>query len=525
MKNLGFIFPLALFIVFFITAPTIFIVYNAFTIDAEIWIRLYETRLKFLLVNTLKLILGVGVIVLILGTLCAWIITRYEFWGKGFWQIALLLPITIPGYIMAYAYTSINSPASPFGKLLSDLSGTITVPSLTPFLGAVLVLSFINYPYVYLLARASFLAQTESHEELARIYGLKGFRKLWKVNFSSALPGIMAGLALALMEVLSDFGTVSLLRYPTFTEAIYRQMTGRFDPYGASALSSVLLSLTILLVGIERYFRERGYYHTITGNFRPLVSKKLGFWGSTGLNVVLLFITTLSFFLPVSILLYWTVKCILEGLFDSRLVGFTLNTLIVSGLGALLASILAFPIAYFYTRGQGLVPKLIYHFGTVGYGLPGPVIAVALLFILKTFSPSLIGHFLILPFAYVVRFLPVAVQSQKTSLTSVSKSMEEVGVTLGAGFLKIFRKIIFPLTAPGFLTGTLLVFVDAMKELPATLMLRPLAFDTLAVRVYNDAVESLWESASLPALLIVISGFLPVYFLLKMSSSQKYYAR
>ncbi len=500
-----------------IATPLAFIIHSALTVDSTLWVRLYETRLKLLLLNTIKLLLGVGFLVSLFGVFWAWIFTRYEFWGRSIWQVILLLPYAIPGYVMAYAYSSLSSPNSPFKGLIDWVTNVFSLPSLYSFWGVALILSFINYPYVYLLARASLSQYNEVYEDVSRIYGLKGIRKFLQVDLRLAYPGIFAGLSLALMEVMSDFGTVSLLRYPTFTEAIYRQITGRFDPQGASALSLVLLLLTFFMLNLEQHFRGKIGVATINGKYRILSRKRVSLLGNIFLTILLLGFIFFSFFLPVGVLLYWASKSFSQELFDGQIVRYVLNTLLVSSAGALLASLFAFPIAYTVVRYSGPLRSLLYNLGTLGYSLPGPVIALSLLLFLKNISPYLIGSLLVVPLAYVIRFLPVAFHSQVASLSSVSCVLEEAGATLGANSFRIFRQILLPLMAPGFFTGFILVLVDSIKELPATLMLRPLAFDTLAVRVYTNAVESLWEHASVPALLMVFAGLVPVWFLIKMA--------
>lgn len=522
IKRIFFISSLG--VVAIVTIPIFFVLYSVAMADYDLWVRLYETRLKVLLWNTLKLLFSVGLLVLCLGVLNAWLVTRYEFWGRGFWEWALVLPFAMPGYIMAYAYTSLTAPGSPVETLFISLFGTpLNISIGSPYLWATLILSFINYPYVYLLVRHSFLVQNEIYEDVARVHGVSGWQKFRQVNLMLAYPGITAGLALALMEVLADFGTVSLLRYPTFTEAIYRQMVGRFDPIGASALATVLLFLSFLLLNIERYFRGKAEFVNLTGQYRPFRIKKFGPVGNILVNLYFIVFTLLNFFLPLLIILFWAYRALLKGALEVRLLEFTLNSLYTAFLGALLATILAFPIAFIYARGKGFLRNLLFQTSTLGYALPGPVTALCLLLFFSSFYPSLIGSFFLLPLAYVIRFISVAVQAQSSSLLAISKNVEEVGYTLGVGPLRVLTKVTLPLASSGLLTGFLIIFVDSIKELPATLMLRPLAFDTLSVRVYNEAVESLWDMASIPALFILLVSLLFLLLFLRLTRNGGYY--
>lgn len=499
-----------------VAIPIIFTLKSAITADSELWARLYETRLKVILPNTIKLLISVGILTLLIGVTTAWIVTRYDFRGKKTWEWMLILPLAVPGYVLAYAYASIMAPGGMAQSLWSNIFGeALKMPSLYSFWGVSLVLSLVNYPYVYLLTRASFLNQNVKYHEAARVMGVPRYKRLWSINIRMAYPGIIAGLALALMEVMADFGTVALLRYPTFTEAIYRQMTARFDPSGAAALAFVLVAITFLLLNLERYFRGKRSFEQTKGSFRSQLLKKLNFQGTIAATAIILLILSLAFFIPASMLIDMAVTAIAKGGIDSRFIKFTLNTIFVSALGATAASILAVPAAYLHARQPNALSRAVYYVSSLGYSLPGPVIAVGILLTIAVLFNWLYGSILLLLMAYVVRFMPISLQSQDSSISMVSKSMEDASRTLGANTWKTFRNILLPLIKRGVLAGWVVVFVDCMKELPATMMLRPLAFDTLAVRVWVEASESLWEMAALPAILIVLAGLLPLMIIIK----------
>lgn len=510
-RGFSYLSLLAMGVATLVATPIIFMLYSALTVDTHLWVRLYDTRLKIILPNTIKLLLSVGALTVIIGVVSAWIVTRYDFKGKSIWEWVMILPLAMPGYVLAYAYASIMAPGGPFQSLWINLFGdSVAPPSLYNFWGVSLVLSLVNYPYVYLLTRASLLSQNVTYDEAARVLGASRWKRFWSINIRMAYPGIIAGLALALMEVMADFGTVAMLRYPTFTEAIYRQMTGRFDSKGAAALAIILVGMTFLLLNVERYFRRKALFEQTKGRYKTYTPKKLKKGGWIVVTLILTLIISLAFVVPVGLLLKWGIEAILKGGIDSRFIKFTFNTLSVSAIGATLASILAIPVAYLHARRPNILNKAFYFLSTLGYSLPGPVIAVSLLLTASFLFPQLYGGFILLLIAYVTRFIPITIQSQDSSISMVSKSLEDASRTLGAGTWETVRKILLPLIKPGLLTGWVIAFVDCMKELPATLMLRPLAFDTLAVRVWMEASEALWEMAALPALLIVIAGLIPI---------------
>lgn len=507
---------LAIGIAAVVAIPIIFTLYNALTVEQELWKRLYDTRLKVILPNTLKLLISVGILTLLIGITTAWIVTRYDFKGKSIWEWLFILPLAVPGYVLAYAYGSVMAPGGIAQNIWDNLFGDVSkMPSLYSFWGVSLILSLVNYPYVYLLTRASLLNMNAKYQEAARVMGVPKYKRLWSINIHMAYPGIVAGLALALMEVIADFGTVALLRYPTFTEAIYRQMTARFDPSGAAALAFVLVAMTFLLLNLERYFRGKRSFEQTKGNFRTQRPKKLNLRGTIIATAVALLILGFAFFLPIAMLIKMAISAVTKGGVDSRFIQFTSNTLLVSALGATLTSILAIPVAYLHARRPNILSRVVYYMSSLGYSLPGPVIAVGILLTVVMLFNWLYGSMLLLLMAYVIRFMPISLQSQDSSLSMVSRSMEDAARTLGAGPWRRFKDILLPLIKRGILAGWVVVFVDCMKELPATMMLRPLAFDTLAVRVWVEAAESLWDMAALPALLIVIAGLIPLIMIIR----------
>ncbi|MDW8094904.1 MAG: ABC transporter permease subunit [Caldimicrobium sp.] len=360
-KNFNKLLLLTVGIALLVAIPLLHIVIYAFKTDLSLWMRLYETRLKVILPNTLKLLLVVAILINLFGISLAWVVSRYNFWGKGFWEWALVLPFAVPGYVMAYSYASFVAPGGPFQTLWLKLWGTtLSPPSIYNLWGVALILSFINYPYVYLLTRASFLTQSFLYEEVAKVLGVSPWMRFLKVNLRLAYPGIMAGTAMALMEVLADFGTVTLLRYPTFTEAIYRQMTGRFDPLGASALSLVLILIALGFLYLERHYRGRAKYEQLSGNFKSFEVKRLNLRGTLLVNSLLFIFLGLTFLLPLGILVSWAVKALWKGAFTFAFLHYVKNTIVVSLLGATLATVFALPVAYLHAREGGALGRTLY---------------------------------------------------------------------------------------------------------------------------------------------------------------------
>lgn len=514
-----YLIPIPIGVAAVVATPILFTLYSAMSANAELWTRLYDTRLKTILPNTLKLLFSVGFLTAVIGVSTAWIVTRYDFWGKKIWEWALILPLAVPGYVLAYAYASIMAPGGVFQSLWTGLfSDIIRPPNLYTFWGVSIVLSLVNYPYVYLLTRASLLSQNITYEEVARTLGVSSWNRLWSINIRMAYPSIVAGIALALMEVMADFGTVAMLRYPTFTEAIYRQMTARFDPSGAAALGSVLVLITFVLLNLERYFRSRSRFEQTKGRFKAYIPKRLSLKGGIFCNILIFVILGAAFFAPFSMLLKWSAKVALNGALDSRFIRFAYNTFLVSAVGATAAVIFAVPAAYLHARKPDILNKSLFYLSTLGYSLPGPVIAIGLLLTAGIMFPWLYGGLALLITAYLVRFIPVTIHSQDSAIAAVSRSLEDASKTLGAGTWVTIKRILFPLIKPGLLTGWVIVFVDCMKELPATLMLRPIAFDTLSVRVWMETSEALWEMAAPPALLIVLAGLIPIAILIRKIS-------
>jgi iron(III) transport system permease protein len=387
-------------------------------------------------------------------------------------------------------------------------------------------MTLVLYPYVYLLARTGFLEQSAGKIEAARALGANSWNVFWKVALPLARPSIATGVALALMEALADFGTVAIYGYNTFTVAIYRVWFGMFNRSAATELATLLLILTVGLLALERAVRGRARFYQTEGAMRPLSAKQLKSWKACAATVIGILVVAAGFAVPATQLLVWAFQ---GAQFDSRYPELLRVTLKLGVTTAALAVAAAVIIAYGLRLSRSGVVRLCARVATMGYALPGSVIAVGVLGpmafldhavgrLLENALAISVGLVVIgsmggLVFAYLVRFLAVSSQTVEASLIKITPSMDMAGRSLGASTSGVLRRIHLPLIRRGLSAAAVLVFVDVVKEMPATLLLRPFGYDTLAVRVWQFTSESLWEAAALPALTIVLVGLLPVMLL------------
>lgn len=510
-----------------VALPIIVVVSFLANPSVEIWAHLWETQLVELIWNTLRLIVGVGFGVLVLGTGLAWLVTMYRFPGRGIFEWLLILPLAIPTYVIGFVFRGIFDYTGPVQGWLRGIFGAdVWFPEIASFGGVSLVMTLVLYPYVYLLARTAFLEQSAGTIEAARALGASGPKIFWRVALPLARPSIAAGTALALMEALADFGTVAIYGYTSFTVAIYRIWFGMFNRHAATELAGILMLFTFGLFLLERLVRGRARFYQTEGTVRPTTPRKLGGWKAWAANGILALVFGAAFVLPVAQLLVWTFGA---ADYDRRYLEFLLNTLMLGAVSAVIVVGAAVIVAYGLRLSRSPIVTAFVRIASMGYALPGSVIAVGVLaplafldralddFLQQTLAISsgllLTGSMAGLVFAYLVRFLAVSYQTIDASLVKITPSMDMAGRSLGASTGGVLRRIHFPLIRRGLSAAAILVFVDVMKEMPATLLLRPFGYDTLAVRVWQLTSESFWEAASLPALTIVAAGILPVLVL------------
>lgn len=503
------------------------------TDSIELWRHLSNTVLDDYISSSLLLMLGVAVLTLALGVSSAFLVTQYDFKGARFFNWALLLPLAMPAYITAYSYTGLLDVAGPvqsFIRTYFDISyGEYWFPQIRSMGGAIFVLSFVLYPYIYLLARASFLEQSQHLRDVGQLLGLSRRQAFFKITLPIARPAIFAGLSLVLMETLADFGAVSYFGVNTFTAGIFRTWYGLGSVSGASQLALILLSFVILLLALEK-ISNKGVAFYDKKSKTPIQPKKLS--GPKQVLAIALVSTPLlfGFIIPVFQLLMWTIVES-EQFLSSRFWVLVVNTVTLAALTAVIALVLALLITYSHRISQSKVSLFAKRIAGLGYAVPGLVIAVGTLiplafidnsidaFLRDSFNVSsgllLSGTLVALLIAYLVRFLAVAINSVESGLESIAPNMDQAARSLGLSPLAVLRKVHLPIMSSSVLTALLIVFVDVMKELPATLVLRPFNFNTLAVRAYELASDERLSDAALPSLAIVLVGLLPVILLTK----------
>lgn len=508
--------------------PVLVVSSNIFLGSYDVWSHLYATVLKDYLSNSLLLVLGVGIGVLLIGVPTAWLVSIYDFPGRKLFSWAMLLPLAMPAYIIAYTYTGLLDFAGPVQSSLRYVTGWqygdywfFNIHSLT---GAMLMLTLVLYPYVYLLARTAFIEQSPSILEVAQTLGNNRTRGLWLVALPMARPAIVAGVSLALMETLADYGTVKYFGISTFTTGIFKAFYGFGDIAAAAQLSGILLLFVAALVFIERYSRRQSRYYQSKGKAvrRLCLQGRSAFLATLFCLMPLLF----GFIIPVLQLAYWT---LLESEIDFAFVSLAWNSFYLAFLAGLIVVFCGLLLAYAKRLFNRPLQNSAIAMAGMGYALPGTVIAIGVLIPLAALDHWLIdkaktylsmdiglllsGTLFALLFAYLVRFLTVSMNTVESGLQKITPSVDAAGRLMGYKPLEILRLLHFPLLKGSLLTAFLIVFVDVLKELPATLILRPFNFNTLAVKAYELASDERLVDAAPASLLIVLVGLLPVILL------------
>lgn len=498
----------------------------------DVWRHLASTVLDDYIVNSLSLMIGVAVGTLVIGVSTAWLVTLCRFPGRRIFEWVLLLPLAMPAYIIAYTYTGMFDFAGPVQTTLRQWfdwsSGDYWFPEIRSLGGAMLMLSLVLYPYVYLLARAAFLEQSVYAIDVSRTLGCGSWQSFFRVSLPAARPAIIAGLSLALMETLADYGTVQYFGVQTFTTGIFRTWFGLGDSAAAAQLSALMMLFVFALILLEQHSRRQARYYQLESRSRPLPSYPL-----KGTRAALAFISCalpllLGFLLPSAQLFVWAIQTAGE-MIDASFLRLVLNTFTLAAGTALLAVLVALFMAYGRRLKDSAPVALAVRLAGMGYAVPGTVIAVGVVlplawldsavdgFAREQFgvSPGLLlsGTLFALVFAYMVRFLAVALQTVEAGLGKVTRSMDDAARGLGYRALEVVGKVHVPIMRTSLLTAVLLVFVDVMKELPATLVLRPFNFNTLAVRAYELASDERLADSATAAVAIVLAGIVPVVVL------------
>lgn len=512
--------------------PVITVASFVFYPAGEVWRHLATTVLDDYVANSLSLMIGVAIGTLAIGVSTAWLVTLCRFPGRRVFEWMLLLPLAMPAYIIAYTYTGMFDFAGPVQTTLRQWfgwsSGDYWFPEIRSLGGAILVLSLVLYPYVYLLARAAFLEQSVYAIDVSRTLGCGPWQSFFRVSLPAARPAIVAGLSLALMETLADYGTVQYFGVQTFTTGIFRTWFGLGDSAAAAQLSALMMLFVFALILLEQRSRRQARYYQLESRSRPLPSYRLrGTRAAIAFMVCALPLLS-GFLLPSAQLFVWAVQTAGE-MIDASFLRLVANTFALAVGAALLAVLVALFMAYGRRLRDSTAVVLAVRLAGMGYAVPGTVIAVGVVlplawldnavdgFAREQFGVStgllLSGTLFALVFAYMVRFLAVALQTVEAGLEKVTRSMDDAARCLGYRALEVVVKVHVPIMRTSLLTALLLVFVDVMKELPATLVLRPFNFNTLAVRAYELASDERLADSATAALAIVLAGIIPVVVL------------
>lgn len=523
-----------------ISVPVFTIVASLGSDSDGVWQHLADTLLWDYIAQSLSLMLGVGLLVLVLGVGPAWLVTMTRFPGSRILEWALVLPLAMPAYIIAYTYTGmldVTGPVQSFIRDTFDLRfGDYWFPQIRSLGGAVTMLALVLYPYVYLLSRMAFLEQSVCVLEVSRTLGAGPWRAFSRIAVPLARPAIIAGLALVLMETLADYGTVQYFGLSTFTTGIFRTWFGMGSATAAAQLSVVLMMFILVLVIAEQWSRSRARYHHTSTKYSRLAQIPLRGWQKWAAMICCALPVMLGFLIPFLQLAWWS--------WDTRhLVDFSafstllFNSLRLAATAAVIALFLGLCIVYAKRLQPSLMMRSSFRILSLGYAIPGTVIAVGVLIPFAWFDNTLdgwmqsrfeistglllSGTLVAVVFAYVVRFLPVAMNTLDAGLTKIRPSMDDAGRSMGFGSWQILRRIHVPMLKGSLLTASLLVFVDVLKELPATLILRPFNFNTLAIRTYELANQERLTEAAASALMIVLAGIIPVIIIsLSISGSR-----
>jgi len=524
---------LTLAVALFVATPLIAVATIALTPAPDIWRHLYNTVLFGYVERTVMLIGGIGLGTFVIGTGTAWLVTICRFPGRGLFNWALVLPLAVPTYILAFVFTDQLEYAGAVQGTLREIFGwrdrqDYWFPEIRSMGGAVTVMTLVLYPYVYLLARAAFLEQSVCVLEVSRTLGKTAWQSFWHVALPLARPAIVVGMTLAMMEALNDFGTVDFFGVKTFTAGIYDVWLNMDNISGAAQLASVLMIFVVVLVVMERMARRGQRYHHTSSKIQALPSYRL-----RGVKAALAFVfcalpILLGFVLPASVLLSYAVV-FFDVTLKANYLTITLNSISLSLGAAVIAVAIGLILAYGLRMGSGPLPRAAVRFASIGYAVPGAVLAIGVIvpmagldnaidaFSERVFGVStgllFSGTVIAILYGYLARFLALSFGTVEAGLGKVSRNMDGAARTLGASPFQAMYRVHFPLIRTSLLTAGLLVFVDCMKELPITIILRPFGYDTLATFVFQYASDELFEESALGALTIVAAGLIPVVIL------------
>ncbi|AXI41024.1 iron ABC transporter permease [Sulfitobacter sp. SK011] len=501
---------------------------------------LIDTVLGRYAATTLMLVVMVSIGTFAIGVGAAWLVTMTRFPGAKVLEIALVLPLAFPAYVLAYAYTHVLDHPGIVQSVLRDVTGwgprEYWFPEIRSLGGAAVMLILVLYPYVYLLARAAFLQQSGTTFLAARALGSSAWAAFFSVSLPLARPAIAGGVLLAVMETIADFGTVAYFGVQTFATGIYTSWFSLFDRAGAAQLALCLLSFALLLAMLERLQRGRAKYHDPARRSQAMPPVQLKGWHAVAATVLCGIPVLFGAMLPIVILLTMGLGSE-QDLLSPRYLGFIRNSVTLAGVAAILTVLAAICVGFFQRSRPGRLASSAAYVSRLGYAVPGGVIAVGLLvpfaafdnafdaWMRSTFDIStgllVTGSIWLLVTAYLVRFLAAALGAYEGGQAMVHANMDAAARSLGQTPMGTLRRVHLPILAPSLLTALLIVFVDVMKELPATLIMRPFNYDTLAVQAYRLASDERLDGAAVPSLVIVAMGLLPVILICRQVGRQK----
>lgn len=499
----------------------------------DVWVHLWSTQLPSVLWNTVTLLVGVGAGSIALGTCLAWLVAAYRFPGVGIFEWALVLPLALPAYVMGFVLLGTFEFSGPMQSLARRFAGPgVWFPEIRSWWGVTLTMTLVFYPYVYVLARTAFQEQAAGLMEAARSLGRSRPRAFLAVAMPLGRPALVAGGALAMMEALADLGTVSLFGHRTLTEAVYRTWAGMFDRIAATQLASLLLISAFALLSLERATRGgRGFLNRPRAE-RRLVRVALRGRSAVGATIACSVVLALAFVLPVGQLAVWAWRRGVHAGLPEAFGQLVADTAWLAGSAAVFITAVGLTLAYTRRLDRSRRTRLMTDFAAMGYAVPGAVIAVGVLGPLsyvdrglaallralgspvEIFLTASIAGILL---AYLVRFLAVALQGLDAALARIPRSVDEASRSLGVAGRRMMGRVHLPLLRGGLAATLLLLWVETMKELPATLLLRPIGLKTLAIEIWERTSESLWEEAALPALTLVLVGLVPLLIVTRLT--------
>ncbi|WP_161937492.1 ABC transporter permease [Alkalithermobacter thermoalcaliphilus] len=487
--------------------PVIYVILKVFEADKARWSLLLGSRILPLLINTFKLAFVVTTLTIIIGVSLAWFINRTDLPFRKFFKVASALPLAVPPYVGALTYIIVFGPRG----LLRDIFGTVPF-NIYSFWGVSLVMTIFTFPYVYLIVSSAIQRLNLNYEEAALSLGLSYKEIFFKVIMVLLRPAIGSSALLVCLYIFSDFGAIAMMRYNTFASSIYYQMTGRFDMVASSVLSLFLMMITLVIIIFENKMKRKSYAQSAK-SARKINIIHLGKYKYLAFAFVS-FIFFLSVVIPFSVLISWSVRGILNGAINARFIGFVKNSLYSATVATLICMIVTIPLVYLKSRYNSFISEIINKMIYSGYVLPGVITSLGIVVFFIRYFPRFYSTPFIVITAYIIRFLPQCMKSAEAAIELVPKNLDEAAKNLGKNEGYILSKVIFPLIRPGIFSGGALVFVNSLKELTTTLILRPAGFDTLAVRVWMEASEGFYQFAAPAALLIVLVSIYPLMVLI-----------